>query len=88
MPILERLMRPHPDDAVVLATSWVRLRSFDFAKKRLSPDIQRRVIGATFHRLDMRKGKFLLLHCRKHIASGVFGRGPKNWFAIDDDHFG
>jgi hypothetical protein len=88
MPILEQLLIPHPDVDLVLSTSWVRLRSFDFAKKCLSPDLQRRVIGATFHRGEMRSDKFLLLPRGEQIANDVFRRGPKSWFAIDDDYVG
>jgi hypothetical protein len=88
MPILEQLMEPHPNVSIVLSTSWVRIRSFNFAKKRLSPGLQRRVIGATFHRREMRKDEFVLLPRGEQIANDVFRRGPKNWFAIDDDHLG
>jgi hypothetical protein len=88
MPILEQLLIPHPGVAIVLSTSWVRLRSFDFAKKRLSPELQQRVIGATFHRREMRRDEFLLLSRGEQIANDVFRRGPKSWFAIDDDHVG
>lgn len=48
-PILEALLAPYPDVAIVLATSWVRVLTFHRAKTHLSPALQQRVIGTTFH---------------------------------------
>src|SRR5438132_6554545 len=58
-PILEQLLEPHPDVKIVLSTSWVRIRSFNYAKKQLSPMLQERVIGATFHNRFMREDEFV-----------------------------
>ncbi|RJG05351.1 hypothetical protein D3870_04340 [Noviherbaspirillum cavernae] len=88
IPILEQLLAPHPSVAIVLSTSWVRVRSFDYAKRQLSPGLQERVIGATFHKREMRKEEFVFLPRGGQIANDVFRRGPKSWFAIDDDHLG
>lgn len=85
MPILEELLKPHPDVRIVLSTSWVRVKSFDFAKKQLSPTLQKRIIGATFHRGHMRRESFALLPRGEQIAEDVFRRAPQSWFAIDDD---
>ena len=85
MPILDKLLAPHPGVSVVLSTSWVRLRSFNYAKNQLSVPLQERVIGATFHHRYMRKESFSLLPRGEQIAEDVFRRGPKSWFAIDDD---
>lgn len=88
MPILEELLAPHPDVKIVLSTSWVRVRDYSFAKKQLSPMLQGRVIGATFHRRHMRLDEFVHLPRGEQIAQDVFRRGPQSWFAIDDDHIG
>lgn len=88
MPILEELLAPHPDVAIVLSTSWVRVKRFAFAKKQLSAQLQARVIGATFHHGEMRKDEFVFLSRGQQIANDVSRRGPKSWFAIDDDDFG
>lgn len=88
LPILEELLAPHPDVKIVLSTSWVRVRSFSFAKKQLSPMLQERVIGATFHSRLMHKQAFAYLPRGVQIADDVFRRGPQSWFAIDDDHLG
>lgn len=85
MPILDELLRPYPDVRIVLSTSWVRARSFEFAKKQLSPMLQERVIGATFHRRLTRKEWFASLPRGEQIAQDVFRRVPQSWFAIDDD---
>lgn len=85
MPILDELLKPHPDVRIVLSTSWVRIRSFDFARKQLSPTLQERVIGATFHHRYMRRESFALLPRGEQIAEDVFRRGPQSWFAVDDD---
>jgi hypothetical protein len=82
MPVLEELWVPHPEVAIVLSTSWVRIRSFSLARDCLSASLAARVIGATFHSRDMRRDEFA------HLPRGVhdvFRRRPKQWLAIDDD---
>lgn len=88
MPILDELLAPHPDVRIVLSTSWVHVRSFNFAKKQLTPSLQERVIGATFHNREMRKGEFLMLPRGVQIVQDVHRRAPQTWFAIDDEHLG
>jgi hypothetical protein len=88
VPILDELLVPHPDVHIVLSTSWVRVRDFTYAKTRLSPALQARVVGATFHNREMRKDEFVLLARGQQIANDVSRRNPKAWFAIDDDHLG
>jgi len=85
MHILEELLSPYPHVAIVLSTSWVRERRFSFAKERLSPALQERVIGATFHHEFMRRENFCLLPRGVQIAQDVARRSPKVWLAIDDD---
>ena len=86
MPILEQLLAPYPDVRIVLSTSWVRARSFNFAKQQLNLPLQERVIGATFHHRHMREEDFVLLPRGVQIANDVRRRVPQSWFAIDDDH--
>ena len=85
VPILDALLAPHPDVRIVLSTSWVRVRSFNFARKQLTPSLQKRVIGATFHNREMRKGAFSMLPRDIQITEDVYRRSPQSWFAIDDD---
>lgn len=88
LPILERLLEPYSDVAIVLSTSWVREKSFHYAKSRLTPSLQARVIGATFHRRVMVRQEFAQLTRGQQVAADVVRRGPKAWFAIDDDDEG
>lgn len=85
LPILVHLLAPHPEVAIVLTTSWVRLRSFHFARRQLGPELQDRVIGATFHHREMQHDEFVLLPRGVQVANDVFRRGPKSWFSLDDD---
>lgn len=88
MPLLEMLLAPHPDVKIVLSTSWVRARRFSFAKKHLSPLLQERVIGATFHHREMRLDEFVAKPRGVQIAEDVARRKPEFWLALDDDYFG
>ncbi|MFS2135786.1 HAD domain-containing protein [Duganella sp. Dugasp56] len=83
--VLEELLRPHPEVKIVLSTSWVRVKSFDFSKKQLTPELQSRVIGATFHRGQMSKFEFDNQPRGAQIFSDVMRRLPAVWFAIDND---
>ena len=85
MPILEEILAPYPQMAIVLSTSWVRARSFDFAKAQLSPAIQQRVIGATYLRREMNKYVFLGKPRWQQIAEDVGRRKPRTWVALEDD---
>lgn len=88
MPILEESLLPHPDVKIVLSTSWVRVKSFEFAKKHLSPSLQERVIGATFHRRQMDHYRFDNMSRACQILADVTRRQPCRWFAIDNDDEG
>jgi len=88
MPILEELLAPHPDVKIVLSTSWVRVRSFGFAKGKLSPALQARTIGATFHNELMQKAEYDLLSRGYQVLADVTRRKPTSWFAIDNDDRG
>lgn len=86
--VLTRLLAPYPEVRIVLSTSWVPRLGFTFAKSQLSPELQSRVIGATFHTRGIPKSEFLQLPRGVQIAADVERRRPHAWFAIDDDEFG
>ena len=88
MPILDELLRPHPDVSIVLSTSWVRAKNFSFARKQLSPALRERVIGATFHSRFMHNEAFARLPRGVQIEDDVARRAPQSWLAIDDDAMG
>lgn len=88
MPILEQLLAPHPSVAIVLSTSWVRVKSYSYAKAQLSPALQARVIGATWHSRLMHPVEFAYTPRGLQILEDVQRRMPNYWFALDDDEAG
>ncbi len=88
MPILERLLLPHPDVRIVLSTSWVRVRSVTFVIKNLSPSLQERIIGTTSGHDDIDKSVFSAMPRGLQVTRDVHKRAPLSWFAIDDNGLG
>jgi hypothetical protein len=84
-PILTELLASHPKVRIVLSTSWVRVRDFDFAKSKLPPALQVKVVGATFHRRETQKWEFDNMSRGAQIYADVLRRKPANWLAIDND---
>jgi hypothetical protein len=91
--ILDRLLEPHPDFAVVLSTTWAVKMGFDRARSRLTPALQARVIGSTYHSkvhgltLSQRI-EFQRLPRGQQVLDDVARRRPKAWLAVDDDASG
>ncbi len=88
MPILERLLLPHPDVRIVLSTSWVRVRNASFVIKNLSPSLQQRVIGTTVQHHEIEKYPYPALPRGLQVTQDMHRRAPASWFAIDDDGLG
>lgn len=86
--ILEELLISSPEVKIVLSTSWVRMKSFQFAKRRLPPELQKRVIGATFHHGVMIASDFDHLYRGQQVWSDVVRRKALCWFALDNDNVG
>lgn len=86
LPVLEEALAPYPDIRIVLSTSWVRSRSFSFARKKLGA-LAARVVGATWHS-SMRDDEFIGMSRGMQIWADVVRRNPRRWLAIDDDDFG
>lgn len=92
--LLETLLAPYPSVKIVLCTSWVRaLKSYTRARKRLTPGLQARCVGATFHS-DMRYhmglgysyGDFFSQLSRYvQIKEDLDRRRPERYLALDDD---
>ena len=83
--ILEELLTPWPQVQIVLSTSWVRERSYNYAKGRLPASLAARVIGATFHNRLMQKPEFDRLSRGAQVLADVNRRRPGAWFALDND---
>jgi hypothetical protein len=88
-PILEAELAPYPDLKIVLSTSWVRNIGFGRAKRRLSPSVQERIIGSTWHSSmakvwadqiwwdgASRHGQIMRYAARARV---------NQWLALDDD---
>ncbi|WP_432258348.1 HAD domain-containing protein [Cupriavidus sp. TMH.W2] len=97
MPILERLLEPYSDVKIVLSTSWVRELGFSKARAFLSPWLQSRVIGGTWHSMmsQHREGfhriseRWSELTRYQQIARYISTKKPgDSWIAIDDDILG
>jgi hypothetical protein len=85
--ILEELLAPYPGVTIVLSTSWVRHKRFEFSKHQLPLGLQSRVIGATFHSRETHRFTFDSMSRGMQIYADVARRRPAQWFAIDnDDH--
>ncbi|MGZ5799949.1 MAG: HAD domain-containing protein [Burkholderiaceae bacterium] len=87
-PILVDLLAPHPRVQIVLSTSWVRVKSFNYAKHRLSQPLRDRVVGATYNNGQMIADSFAAMPRGMQIWGDVVRRQPEEWMAIDDDDFG
>lgn len=83
--ILEELLEPFPDWSIVLSTSWVRVRNFEFAKNKLPHNLRDKVIGATFNHHEIQKLEFDMQSRGYQIWTDVKRRKPDSWFAIDND---
>jgi hypothetical protein len=87
-PILVDLLEPHPDARIVLSTSWVRMKSFHYAKRCLCEPLQNRVIGATFSKKAMDRDAFVALPRGRQVLADALRRQSGRWFALDDDSEG
>lgn len=83
-PLLAYQLRSYPEVRIVLSTSWVPVRRFSEAKKRLPQELRERVIGSTFH-TRMNRELFDNLSRGMQVWSDVQRRKPADWFALDDN---
>lgn len=88
VPLLERALEPYGDVKIVLSSTWVQARSFSYAKSRLSEALQRRVIGATYHRRVLRQDEFNAMPRGVQIQEDSQRRGACGWIALDDEDEG
>ena len=91
--LLEVLLAPYPLLKIVLSTSWVRMKGFDRARRRLPQGLRDRVIGATWHSRfkqdDSLRDWWVSQSSRyEQIYQDVVRRRPDDWMALDDDEWG
>lgn len=85
--LLDEVLAPYPQLRIVLSTSWVRRYrgSVRRVARRLTPSLQARVIGATYHsRMD--PDEFAQAPRGMQVWSDVLRRKPTTWLALDDDY--
>lgn len=85
-PLLDELMSPYADIKIVLSTTWVAARSFEFAHDQLPDGLRSRVIGATYNEENLRY--FDAWARGRQVTNDVLARKPARWIAIDDDDSG
>lgn len=90
---LEAALAPYPDVQIVLSTSWVRVKGFDWSRRRLPSGLRERVVGATWRsafELDPDFFSWWVQEASRYeqIAHDVALRKPIDWLALDDDDIG
>lgn len=84
--LLEAALAPYPALRIVLSTAWLLSRGgYSYAKKQLSPVLQSRVIGATFHQRYIRRDEYVATPRGVQVWQDVQRRCPHSWLALDDD---
>jgi len=84
--LLEEVLEPYPEVQIVLSTSWVRRYRGSIVRvsRRLTPSLQARVVGATYHS-RMNREDFAAAPRGMQIWADVLRRWPVEWLAMDDD---
>ena len=91
--LLQDLLAPFPDVALVLSSSWCVQPGYGKTIKRLPPELRRRFIGGTFHRRAHGADSWAIRAFKEmprglQIWADVVRRKPGQWLALDDDAFG
>lgn len=90
IPILEGILRPYPDVALVLSSTWCIRPGYAKTLERLPSSLRSRFIGGTYHR-RIHGADPASLSAFRDTARGlqvwedVQRRKPRQWLAIDDD---
>ncbi len=90
-PLLITALEPYPSVRIVLSTSWVAAFGFDDTRAMLPLELQRRVIGATYHshmKRNMHPKWWVSATRYQQIAHYVQRHAVARWLAIDDDDEG
>ncbi|WP_087864770.1 HAD domain-containing protein [Comamonas thiooxydans] len=85
-PLLVEMLARFPSVAIVLSTSWVRkIKNYREIVQLLSPALQARVIGSTFHSRITDRFSYDNMSRGQQIQEDVLHRRPSRWIALDDD---
>ena len=80
--LLERILQPHPDVKIVLATLWARELGLEYAAQQLPPGLRERVIDTIW------RGSLVEYPPGSRydvIQTDADARGLDQWLALDDD---
>jgi len=84
-PVLDALLAPHPDVALVLSTSWVEVVGFHQARDALPLEsLRARVVGATCEGPLSRASSFSQLTRGAQVLRYVAMCRLQKWLALDD----
>jgi hypothetical protein len=87
-PLLVEMLKPYPAVQIVLTTTWLQTLSAEKVISYLPPGLARRVVDTTRGR-KARLSYMLNGSGRTDIISCyAFGKGLKQWLAIDDSVYG
>jgi hypothetical protein len=87
LPVLDELLNPYPDVAVVLSSDWAYRFGVDYTCSQLpSPSFRARVIGATYQGCEFDEQLWPMLSRGAQVLDYVRrqGRERLEWIAIDD----
>jgi hypothetical protein len=82
--LLDEMLAPHPNIAIVLSTSWVRHYGSRKAAKELPAGLRSRVVGTTYDS-QVPGDLFHFLSRGEQVTTDVLRRNPASWLALDDD---
>jgi hypothetical protein len=87
-PLLVELLEPYPDVEIVVTTSWLETMSTETVLSYLPPELVRRVVDTTRGRKP--RLSYMLNGSGRTdvITCYAFGKGLKQWLAIDDSVYG
>ncbi len=85
--ILENVLRLFPEVRIVLSTSWVNVFGYEQARLSLPPNLQEKVVGATYDQaLDNDiSPPWTHLHRYEQITRYANRNALAEWIAIDDN---
>ena len=87
--LLAEILAPFPNIKIVLSTSWVRMKSYSWVRRRLPETLRQLTIGATWHsryaRDSMEIEWWREASRYRQILRDVQRRSPSRWLALDDD---
>jgi hypothetical protein len=90
VPILEAILQPYPDLALVLSSTWCIRPGYAKTLDRLPSTLRSRFIGGTYHRRIHGADPASLSVFRDtprglQVWADVQRRKPRQWLALDDD---